>query len=129
MSLKYENNTVEELKKLCKQNNISGYSKLNKKELIKILKKNKKSIKKIQHGGKITFDLIPPFHDDIITNVQNNVEAGINKVEDFFGKLKQDYVYSVQKAASVKIGDQRLIQGGNKTKIENKSNKSDKSKK
>jgi hypothetical protein len=129
MSLKYENNTVEELKKLCKQNNISGYSKLNKKELIKLLKKNKKTDKKIHKGGKITFNLIPPFHDDIITNVQNNVEAGINKVEDFFGKLKQDYVYSVQKAASVKIGDQRLIQGGNKTKIENKSNKSDKSKK
>lgn len=119
MPLKYEDNTIEELKKMCKQNNISGYSKLNKKELIKILKKNTKSIKKIQHGGKITFDLIPPFHDDIITNVQNSVESGINKVEDFFGKLKQDYVYSVQKAASVKIGDQRLIQGGNKKKTRN----------
>ena len=121
MSLKYENNTMEELKKMCKQNNISGYSKLNKKELIKLLKKNTKSDKKIQHGGKITFNLIPAFHDDIITSVQNNVTSGINKVEDFFGKLKQDYVYSVQKAASVKIGDQRLIQGGNKTKTKNKT--------
>jgi hypothetical protein len=127
MPLKYENNTVEELKKICKHNNISGYSKLNKKELIKLLKKNMKN--KIQHGGKITFNLIPAFHDDMITNVQNSVESGINKVEDFFGKLKQDYVYSVQKAASVKIGDQRLIQGGNKTKIRNKSNESNKSKK
>ena len=121
MPLKYENNTVEELKKICKQNNISGYSKLNKKELIKLLKKNTKSDKKIQQGGKITFNLIPAFHDDIITSVQNNVTSGINKVEDFFGKLKQDYVYSVQKAASVKIGDQRLIQGGNKTKTKNKT--------
>lgn len=133
MPLKYENNTMEELKKMCKQNNISGYSKLNKKELIKLLKKNTKSIKKIQHGGKITFDLIPPFHDDIITSVQYSVDAGINDVEDFFGKLKQDYVYSVQKAASVKIGDQRLIQGGTKIKNNakniNKSNKSNKSKK
>ena len=125
MSLKYENNTIEELKKICKQNNISGYSKLNKKELIKLLKKNK-----IQQGGKINFDLIPPFHDNIITSVQDSVDAGINDVEVFFEKLKQDYVYSVQKAASVKIGDQRLIQGGtkikNKTKIVNKSNKSKK---
>lgn len=129
MPLKYENNTMEELKKICKQNNISGYSKLNKKDLIKLLKKNTKSDKKIKHGGKITFNLIPAFHDDIITNVQNSVESGINKVEDFLGKMKQDYLYSVQKAASVKIGDQRLIQGGNKkkTKIINKSNKSNKS--
>ena len=44
-------------------------------------------------------------------------------MEDFFGKLKQDYVYSVQKAASVKIGDQRLIQGGNKTKTKTKTKK------
>jgi hypothetical protein len=119
MPLKYENNTVEELKKMCKQYNISGYSKLNKKDLIKLLNKNTKSDKKIQRGGKITFDLIPPFHDDIITSVQDSVDAGIIKVEDFLGKLKQDYIYSVQKAASVKIGDQRLIQGGNKNKTKN----------
>ena len=37
MPLKYENNTMEELKKMCKQNNISGYSKLNKSDLIKII--------------------------------------------------------------------------------------------
>jgi hypothetical protein len=119
MPSKYENNTIEELKKMCKQNNISGYSKLNKKDLIKLLKKNMKN--NIQHGGKITFDLIPPFHDDIITSVQNSVDAGIIKVEDFLGKLKQDYLYSVQKAASVKIGDQRLIQGGNKKKNKTKN--------
>jgi len=124
MSLKYENNTVEELKKMCKKNNISGYSKLNKKELIKLLKKNIKSDKKIQNGGKINFDLIPPFHDDMITSVQDSVASGIDKVEDFLAKMKQDYVYSVQKAASVKIGDQRLIQGGKKTlKIMPKINK------
>ena len=122
MSLQYKNNTVEELKKICKQNNISGYSKLNKKELIKLLKKNTKSDKKTQHGGKITFDLIPRFSDDIITSVQDGVDAGITKVEDFLGKLKQDYIYSVQKAASVKIGDQRLIQGGNKNKKKPKNN-------
>ena len=122
MSLQYKNNTVEELKKICKQNNISGYSKLNKKDLIKLLNKNTKSDKKIQHGGKITFDLIPRFSDDIITSVQDGVDAGITKVEDFLGKLKQDYIYSVQKAASVKIGDQRLIQGGNKNKKKPKNN-------
>ena len=95
--------------------------------MIKILKKNTKSIKKIKHGGKITFDLIPPLHDDIITSVQDSVDAGINDVEDFFGKLKQDYVYSVQKAASVKIGDQRLIQGGNKNKNKNNTKNINKS--
>ena len=128
MSLQYKNNTVEELKKICKQNNISGYSKLNKKELIKLLKKNTKSDKKIQRGGKITFDLIPRFSDDIITSVQDGVDAGIVKVEDFLGKLKQDYIYSVQKAASVKIGDQRLIQGGNKKKTKNNTKNANKSK-
>ena len=113
---------------MCKKNNISGYSKLNKKELIKLLKKNKKTDKKIQHGGRITFDLIPPFHDDIITSVQDSVDAGIIKVEDFLGKLKQDYIYSVQKAASVKIGDQRLIQGGNKNKTKKNTKNVNKSK-
>ena len=92
--------------------------------------KKKITSKKIQHGNGI----IPYFSDNIVTSVQSSVDTGINNVENFFRKIKQDYVNSVQKAASVKIGDQRLIQGGNKeyiklTKNISKSKSKSKSKK
>ena len=69
----------------------------------------KKNSKK-QHGK----GLIPYMSDDIVKNVQKGVDNGIDKVEVFFDKLKKDYVNSVQKAASVKIGNQRLVKGGSK---------------
>lgn len=72
--------------------------------------KKKITSKKTQHGNGI----IPYFSDNIVTSVQTSVDSGIVNVENFFRKIKQDYVNSIQKAASVKIGDQRLIQGGNK---------------
>jgi len=43
MPSKYENKTIEELKEMCRQNNINGYSKLNKEDLIKHVKKNMKA--------------------------------------------------------------------------------------
>ena len=42
MPSKYENKTMEELKEMCRQKNISGYSKLNKEDLLKLVKKNSK---------------------------------------------------------------------------------------
>ena len=38
--MKYENNTIIELKDICKRREIKGYSKLNKSELIRLIKKN-----------------------------------------------------------------------------------------
>ena len=42
MVSKLINKTVEELKFICRQKNITGYSKLNKEDLIKLVKKNSK---------------------------------------------------------------------------------------
>jgi len=46
--MKYETKTILELKNICKKRDISGYSKLNKNELILLIKKNlsKKILKK-----------------------------------------------------------------------------------
>ena len=45
--------TMEELKKMCRQKNISGYSKLNKMDLIKLYKKNSKGKKVNQNKTKL----------------------------------------------------------------------------
>ena len=48
--------TMEELKKMCRQKNISGYSKLNKVDLIKLYKKNSKGKKVNQNKTKLRVD-------------------------------------------------------------------------
>ena len=63
---------------------------------------------------------IPSLSSIPIDVVQVNVDKGINDVQSFLKDLKKDYVKSVQKAASVKIGNQRLIQGGAKSKTTRK---------
>ena len=63
---------------------------------------------------------IPSLSSIPIDVVQVNVDKGINDVQSFLKDLKKDYVKSVQKAASVKIGNQRLIQGGAKSKTTKK---------
>ena len=55
MPSKYENMTIEELKKMCRQKNISGYSKLNKLDLIKLYKKNSRGKKVNQNKTKINY--------------------------------------------------------------------------
>jgi len=111
---KYNKNIEDVSIKNTKKKKITSKKITSKKitENISINNSTKKKItsKKKQHGNGI----IPYFSDGIVTSVQASVDAGINDVENFFRKIKQDYVNSVQKAASVKIGDQRLIQGGNK---------------
>ena len=53
--------TNVQLKEMCKNRNIHGYSKLNKEELIKILKKN------IKYGGnKVQLEYSPPHQKDRI---------------------------------------------------------------
>ena len=55
MVSKFENKTVEELKEICRQKNITGYSKLKKEDVIKLVKKNSKKknvkVKKSKKGG------------------------------------------------------------------------------
>ena len=55
MISKLINKTVEELKFICRQKNITGYSKLNKEDLIKLVKKNSKikneKVEKSKKGG------------------------------------------------------------------------------
>ena len=63
---------------------------------------------------------IPSLSSIPIDTVQVNVDKGINDVQSFLKDLKKDYVKSVQKAASVKIGNQRLIQGGAKSRTTKK---------
>jgi hypothetical protein len=74
---------------------------------------------------------IPTLSQAPIDVVQVNVDKGINDVQSFLKDLKKDYVKSVQKAASIKIGNQRLIQGGaknkkNKKKVKKTDKKSEK---
>ena len=63
---------------------------------------------------------IPSLSSIPIDTVQVNVDKGINDVQSFLKDLKKDYVKSVQKAASIKIGNQRLIQGGAKSRTTKK---------
>jgi len=51
--MKYENKTILELKDICKKRDISGYSKLNKDELIRLIKKHLPKKKSISPKSKI----------------------------------------------------------------------------
>ena len=66
---------------------------------------------------------IPSLSQIPIDAMQVKVDKGISDVQSFLKDLKNDYVKSVQKAASIKIGNQRLIQGGTKSKIAKKEAK------
>ena len=62
--------SLPELKSLCKDNNIKGYSKLKKDEIIDLLKKNKVDIKKVSERTEI---------DDITEKISN---IGIKQKEN-----------------------------------------------
>jgi hypothetical protein len=49
--MNYKKLTLQELKSICKKNHIKRYSSLNKDNLIKIIKKNLKSRKKMKGGN------------------------------------------------------------------------------
>ena len=55
MFYKLTDKTVQELKFICRQKNITGYSKLSKEDLIKLVKKNSKikneKVEKSKKGG------------------------------------------------------------------------------
>ena len=94
--------------------------------------KSNKSLK----GGKS--GPIPNISDVPVTSVQNTVGSAISGFTDFMKKLDEDYLKSVSYVKTIKIGNQRLIQGGKKvekklkkvekdsTKVEKKSKKVEK---
>ena len=74
MVSKLINKTVEELKFICRQKNITGYSKLNKEDLIKLVKKNSKikneKVEKSKKGG----GLLNAFYKNTKKNIKRSDE-------------------------------------------------------
>jgi hypothetical protein len=75
----------------------------------KVIKKEVKS-KKMKGSG-----LIPDFSSDQIDYVGDVIEYDIDSFSSFLSDLDKDYIKSAQIVESVKIGNQRLIEGGKKS--------------
>ena len=101
------NYTVKELKSICKKKNIKGYSKLNKKELINILKKRGGTLRNVKKGRftveeiddkSVTFDdklkVFKKNKNDILKKGRFTVEEIDNKSVTFDDKLK---VFKIKK--------------------------------
>ena len=76
----------------------------------------KKLVKKISGAG----GLIPKISDRPISTVQKTINGAISGFSNFINKLDQDYLKSVSYVKTVKIGNQRLIQGGKNDKKKDK---------
>ena len=91
MVSKFENKTVEELKEICRQKNITGYSKLKKEDLIKLVKKNSKrknvKVKKSKKGGANNNKLIRT--DDDIHKAVNEWCSNPAEAETKYGHISQ----------------------------------------
>ena len=85
-------------------------------------KKNKKSLRGA--GG-----LIPSISDSPVSSIQNGVNGAISGFSNFMAQLDADYLKSVAYVKSIKIGNQRLIQGGSKGKKSSKIEKNEKKQK
>ena len=70
--------------------------------------------------------LIPSMNTGSVRNVSSTVDKGYKAIETFFKKLEKNYNNSVQKTKNIKIGNQRLVQGGTKDKKAKKSKKNKK---
>ena len=81
-----------------------------------------KKIKKSLRGGK----KIGYISDSPIKSVQNGINGAIDDFSSFMAKLDADYLKSVEYVKSIKIGNQRLIQGGAKDKKSSKTVKKEK---
>jgi hypothetical protein len=71
-------------------------------------KKNKNNKKNLK-GGKI-----PSISTNGVTSVQNKIDLAVNDFSSFLKNLDDDYVKSTEYAKNIKIGNERLIQGGKK---------------
>ena len=80
----------------------------------------KRSLKKSMKGGD---GPIPYISDSAVTSVNNSIDNAISGFSDFMVKLDEDYLKSVDYVKSIKIGNQLLIQGGDK-KMKSKETKS-----
>jgi hypothetical protein len=89
----------------------TGGSKKNKKNTKSGNKKNKKNMKGGKENGPI-----PQISSTPVTDVQNALTGAVNDFSKFMEKLDQDYINSVKSIENMKIGNQRLIQGGKKVK-------------
>jgi len=79
----------------------------------KTLSKKVKNIK--QKGG----DLIPYISDDPVNNVTGTIGGAIDGFSSFMQNLDNAYQRSINDIRNIKIGDQRLIQGGSKKNNKN----------
>ena len=77
-----------------------------------------KSQRKLLKGGK--GGPIPSISDKPVSVVQDTVGKAISGFTDFMKKLDEDYLKSVSYVKTIKIGNQRLIQGGAKSKTPTK---------
>lgn len=59
---------------------------------------------------------IPQMSVSPINSAKNATSTGVSSVNSWINSLKKNYEASVSAASNVKIGDQRLIQGGKKRK-------------
>ena len=84
-----------------------------------------KKIKKSLRGGT----KIPYISDSPVSSIQNGVDGAINGFSGFMAQLDADYLKSVAYVKSIKIGNQRLIQGGSKEKKILKNEKKEKKQK
>jgi hypothetical protein len=84
----------------------------------------KKTTKKSMKGA----GGIPEISASPVSSVQNTLGNAINGFNNFMQELNNDYLKSVKSLQTMKIGSQRLIQGGNKKKLQKKIQKKPKSK-
>ena len=69
-------------------------------------------------GGKI-----PKMNPVPVKKINKLSNKGFKLIDSFFKKLEQNYKTSVKETKNIKIGNQRLIQGGKKTTPKKKSTK------
>ncbi len=104
--------------KKVKRKSHKGGKKVKKVKKSKKVKKVKKSTKKpkrrMHRGGRSAH--IPNISDRGVTDTQNTINKKIDDFKGFMEKLENDYLKSVDYMNNVKIGNQRLIQGGRKSK-------------
>lgn len=107
--MNYQSKTVVQLKEICKNKNISGYSKLNKKELISFIKKNLKKggvdpVFESDHGDPVmkASKFLGEFNNNTVRLIQPKEKmfyVKYEKYEDLHDKLKYyfDNLFEFQK--------------------------------
>ena len=92
--------------------------------------KKEKKVSKKKKGGLFSLNSpIPQMSASPINSAQKATSTGVSAVNNFMEDLKKNYEKSVTSASNVKIGDQRLIQGGKKDSKKKDSKKKDSKKK